>query len=243
MGVYIDYSDGDRTFQAYVARPAGGDVAPAMLVIHTVRGQTDAERERADQWAAKGCVGIAIDVYGKGRAGADPATNFTLMGECLGDRAMLSRRLLAAVAFAKGLEGVDPARIAAVGYCFGGLCALDIARSGARDVAGVVSVHGIFHPNGLPPQPIATRILICHGYSDPHAPPEAMVALAGELTDAGADWQIHAYGHVKHGFANQGYDAPERGVVYDAAADRRSRTAIDAFAAELFAGQARDAPV
>ena len=87
---------------------------------------------------------------------------------------MLLRRLMAAVTFAQGMDGADARRIAAVGYCFGGLCALDIARSGTSAVAGVVSVHGIFRQSDLPPQPIAAKILVCHGYADPHAPPESL---------------------------------------------------------------------
>ena len=129
---------------------------------------------------------------------------------------------------------VDGARTAAIGFCFGGLSVLDIARTGA-DVAGVVSLHGIFAPPGdTADNRITARVLALHGWEDPLATPDDVVGLARELTSMGADWQIHAYGHTTHAFTNQSADDWEGGKQYSAAADRRSWLATENFLAELF---------
>jgi dienelactone hydrolase len=158
------------------------------------------------------------------------------MGPYLNDRAKLRQRLLAAVAAARARPDVDGNRIVIIGYCFGGLCALDVARSGTNDVKGAVSLHGLFTPPGLGAQgKISTKVLVLHGWDDPMAKPDSVLGLAQEMTAAGADWQIHAYGHTLHAFTSPGANAPESGVKYDANADRRSTKAMDDFLAEVFA--------
>ena len=232
---YHEYPDASVTCEAYVALPDGSGPHPAVLVAHQWSGQSDHERTTADRLAALGYVGIAIDVYGKGTRGDPHNDNSALMGPWLADRAALRRRLLAAVAFAGGHEAVDAGRIAVVGYCFGGLCALDVARSGTPDVRGAISIHGIFPPPNIGPQAdIATKVLILHGWEDPMARPADVEMVAKELTGAKADWQLHAYGHAMHAFTGKDVDAPERGMQYDAAADRRSWTATVGFLAEIF---------
>jgi dienelactone hydrolase len=150
------------------------------------------------------------------------------------DRAGLRKRLLAVFESVSKLDAVESGRIVAVGYCFGGQCALDLARSGAA-ILGAVSFHGLFDPPGLPPQPIKAKVLAFHGWDDPLVPPEAVVALAGELTAAGADWQLHAYGNVRHGFTNPNADKIANDAVqYDALAAERSWTSLINFLEELF---------
>jgi dienelactone hydrolase len=153
----------------------------------------------------------------------------------ISDRAALRRRLLAAVAAAEGVKEVDPARIAVMGYCFGGLCALDLARSGDPRIKGAVSIHGVFMPPNLGPQrEITASVLVLHGYADPMAPPADVLSLAEELTKARADWQLHAYGGALHAFTAEGVNLPERGMAYDEKAARRSVKARDSFFVELF---------
>jgi dienelactone hydrolase len=131
---------------------------------------------------------------------------------------------------------VAPDRIGAIGYCFGGLCVLDLARSAAPGVKGVVSFHGVFHPPNLGEQaPITAKVLILHGYDDPLATPEHVLAIAREFTEAKADWQLHAYGHTTHAFTASGVNLPERGLVYNATADRRSWIAMKNFFEEVLA--------
>jgi dienelactone hydrolase len=238
-GSMIDYADGADLCEAYVAGAVAGERRPAVLVAHQWAGQSDHERATADRLGALGYVGIAIDVYGKGKRGltegdAAMAVNSALMNPWVTDRAALRRRLLAAVEFAKGHDAVDPDRIAIMGYCFGGLCALDVARSGTTDVKGAVSIHGIFPPPGIGAQAeIATKVLILHGWDDPMAPPADVIGVAKELTDAKADWQLHAYGHAMHAFTAQGLNMPENGMQYNANADRRSWAATVGFLAEV----------
>jgi len=232
---YIDYTDGDVVCEGYLAVEEGAQRRPAVLVCHTWGGQSDAERERAEALAKLGYVGFAVDVYGKGVRGDSAETNERLMRPFVQDRAMLRRRLLAAVEAVRGRPEVDGDRIAAIGYCFGGLCALDIARAGPAGLRGVVSFHGVLHPPKLGPQPpIGAKVLILHGWDDPLAPPDHVLAIAEELTAAGADWQLHAYGGTMHAFTNPEANLPQAGLVYNAAAARRAWRSAEDFLAEVF---------
>jgi dienelactone hydrolase len=121
-----------------------------------------------------------------------------------------------------------------MGYCFGGLCALDLARSGA-DIRGAVSFHGLFVPPGLPKQPIKARVLALHGYADPMVPPQQVLDFATEMTEAKVDWQLHAYGGVLHAFTVPEANDLNLGALYDARAARRSWQAMVDFYAEIFA--------
>jgi dienelactone hydrolase len=234
---YFDYTDGEITCEAYVAYDESRtSKRPCVLISHQWSGQSDMERKKAEELARLGYVGFAIDIYGKGVRGGLLEDNSSLMQPFLDDRAGLRRRILAALATAQKHPMVDPDRIGAIGYCFGGLCALDLARSAAPGVKGVVSFHGVLHPPNIGEQaPITAKVLILHGYDDPLAPPEAVLAIARELTVAKADWQLHAYGHTTHAFTAQGVDLPERGLKYNPAADRRSWTAMKNFFEEALA--------
>ena len=208
---------------------------PGVLVLPNVLGQKEADNLKAEALAGLGYVGFAADLYGQGKRTTRESLNPRAYMDALdADRALLGERLLASLAAIRDLPQVDPDRVAAIGFCFGGKCALDLARSGA-DVRGVVSFHGVYDP---PPQghggPIAAKILVCHGWNDPLAPPRDVVALATELTGAGADWQVHAYGDAAHGFTDRSANMPERGVLYDERADRRSWEAMRGFLAECF---------
>jgi dienelactone hydrolase len=233
----LDYQDGSLTCEGYVAydRAASGK-RPAVLVSHAWGGQGDLERRKAEQLADLGYVGFALDLYGKGIRGGSMEQNAKLMQPFLDDRALLRRRITAALDAVKAHPRVDTQRVAAIGFCFGGLCVLDLARSVPPGLVGVVSVHGLFHPPKLGQQPpIKAKVLILHGYDDPMAKPEQMLAIADELTAAGADWQIHAYGRTKHAFTNPEANAPEHGLQYNATADKRSWTALTSFLAEVLA--------
>ena len=236
-GFYADYVDGDDVCEAYVALPAGDGPHSCVLVAHQWSGQSDHERATADKLAALGYAGIAIDVYGKGNRGAsDSSDHSALMMPWAANRAALRQRLMAAVAFAAGHAAIDASRIAIMGYCFGGLCALDVARSGTTDVKGAVSVHGVFGAPDIGPQAnIISKVLILHGWADPMAKPADVDMIANELTAAKADWQLHAYGHAMHAFTALDANMPERGMKYDANADRRSWAATTAFLAEVLA--------
>lgn len=234
---YLDYNDGDLVCEAYVACDDSTDVKrPCILVSHAWGGQSEAERQKAEDLAKLGYVGFALDMYGKGRRGTTMEENGKLMQPFMDDRAMLRRRILAALKAAQKHPLVDSQKIGAIGFCFGGLCVLDLARSAEPGVQGVVSFHGLFSPPDLgKQQPIAARVLILHGYDDPMAKPEQMLAVANELTEAGADWQIHAYGHTVHAFTAPAANMPDMGILYNPVADKRSWIAMKNFFVEIFA--------
>lgn len=133
---FLEYRDGSTVLEAYVALPAiQNRKLPAVMICHAWSGRSKFECDKADQLAALGYIGIALDNYGKGIEGKNNEENSALMQPFLQDRKKLTERLTAGLNAVRTIEQVDHTRIAAIGFCFGGLCALDIARSGA-DIAG-----------------------------------------------------------------------------------------------------------
>ena len=231
----IEYSQDGETFEGYLAwddNVAGP--RPGVVVSHAWGGAGEFEQERARDLAGLGYAGFALDLYGKGIRGSNPEENAKLMQPFLGDRPLLQSRMHRAVEVIREQEEVDASKVAAMGYCFGGLCVLDLARTGA-DVLGVASFHGIFAPPGnTSGTQISAKVLALHGWSDPLAPPDQVVALAEELTDAGADWQIHGFGNTLHAFTNPQAKDPENGFQYSASATQRSWKMLEDFLAEIF---------
>lgn len=215
-----------------VGNESGGP-RPGVLIAHAWGGRGEHEDATAQRLAELGYVGFAIDLYGKGVRGASREENAGLIAPFLEDRAMLQARIAHAVSVLGEQPEVDSRKIAAIGYCFGGLCVLDLARSGAG-IAGVVSLHGLFGPPvPAPGEPIKAKVLALHGHDDPMVPVEAVNQLEAELTAAGADWQVHVYGGTMHAFTNPKANDPEFGTVYSPTADRRSWAATTAFLAEV----------
>lgn len=230
---HFDYSQGSETYEGYVARPEATK-APVVLIAHAWAGSGEHERSVAERLTSLGYIGFAIDVYGKGRRGNSVEENSRLMTPLLEDRGELQRRLNLAIETARGLKGVDTSRIAAIGYCFGGLCVLDIARMGA-EICGVVSFHGLFTPDPtLSGKQVTAKVLALHGWDDPMADQQSVIDFGREFTDAGADWQLHAYGGTMHAFTNKAANDPDFGTVYNAAADARSWQAMTNFLSEVF---------
>ncbi len=234
------YQDGDTQCHGFIAYDDNyGHAMPAVLVAHDWSGCNEFAREKARQLAGLGYVGIAIDMYGEGRTGETNDEKSALMAPLAGDRQLLRQRILAAFHAVAEHDSVDQNRIAAIGFCFGGLCALDLARSGV-DVSGVVSFHGLFTaPEGVSQEPIKAKVLALHGYDDPMVSTEQMLAFTEEMTQAGVDWQLHAYGKVMHAFTNPQANDPAFGTVYNEVAAKRSWQAAKNFFAELFESQPR----
>ena len=230
----VGYGHGDVAFEGILVTPPAAGRRPAVIVVHTFAGRGPNEVAVAERLAGLGYAGFAADLYGKGVLGGSREECAALMQPFLDDRALLRARMLAIVDTVRGLPEVDPTRIVAIGYCFGGLAVLDLARAGA-DIQGVASFHGLFGaPADLEVEPIKAKVVAFHGWDDPMVPPEAVIALAGELGAAGADWQIHAYGGTLHGFTNPKANAPENGVLYNPVADRRSWSSLLHFLEECF---------
>ena len=206
---------------------------PTVMVCHAWGGRGDHEEDVAKRLAAMGYAAGAIDLYGIGKRGTTTEECQALMTPLVENRKKLQERLLTALTTLAAHPAIDESRIVIAGYCFGGLCALDVARVGGA-VIGAVSFHGLFNaPEGHVPQPIDAKVLALHGYDDPMATPDAMQAFCDEMTQSQADWQLHAYGKVLHAFTNKNANDRDFGTLYDAAADERSWTAFSNFLTEV----------
>ncbi len=207
---------------------------PGVLVSHAFRGREDFECGRAEELARMGYVGFALDLYGKGVHAETNEQAFELMQQFTEDRPHLQSRLLACVETARAQAEIDSDKLAAIGYCFGGMCVLDMVRAGVP-VSGVCSFHGLLGaPGNTEGKTISARVLVEHGWDDPMVPPEQVVAFTAEMTAAGADWQLHGHGHTVHAFTNPEANDPDFGTVYNADANRRSWASLENFLAELF---------
>ena len=225
--------EGEQCESAFIGR-RDGEARPTVILIPTVMGVTDLEKGFGRQLVELGYSALVADLFGSEFHGAPRDTMFAEMTRLRSDRAALRRRLVALLGLARGLDEVSRDRVVVAGYCFGGQCALDLARSGA-DIAAAVSFHGLFDPPGLPPEKIKAKVVCFHGWDDPMVTPDKVVALGNELTEAGADWQIHAYGHVGHGFTNpKASELQIDGVAYNALAAERSWTSFIDLLEELF---------
>ncbi len=224
---------GDEELEGVLVARRDSARRPGVIIFPTVMGVSDLELGFARQLVHLGYTGFVADLFGKRFHGASREVMSGELKRLRSDRASLRERLLAVFESVRNLDAVEPDRIVAIGYCFGGQCALDLARSGA-DIAGAASFHGLLDQPGLEPKPIKAKVLAFHGWDDPTAPPQAMVALGKELTEAGADWQVHAYGHVAHGFTNPGMTGAIPGVRYNELAAERSWTSLINFLEELF---------
>lgn len=234
---FFDYTDEEKTYEGFIA--LNGDSTtkrPCVLVVHAWSGLTKHFCEIAKKLSNDGYIGFAIDIYGKGIRGKVDGDNSHLMNPLLKNRVLLRDRLLTAFNAAKNHPLVIPDKIAVLGYCFGGLCALDLARSNPNGLKGAISVHGGLDSNNLydNSEKIDGSILALHGWEDPTVKRESVINFTDEMTVKKADWQIHLYGHAMHAFTFEGANIPDLGIKYDENADKRSRQTIDNFLKDIF---------
>ncbi|KCZ94630.1 dienelactone hydrolase family protein [Hyphomonas johnsonii] len=231
----VDYSVDGKPYEGFLVMPKNKTNVPVVVIAHAWAGLDENERQKAHLIADElGYAAFAMDVYGKGKRGTTIEENQALMNPLVGDRAELQKRLAGGLAAAKAQPGIDAGKAAAVGYCFGGLSVLDMARAG-MDILGVCSFHGLFMPaDNLPSPKITAKVLMEHGWQDPMATPQDVLAIAKEMDAAGADWQLHAHGQSMHAFTTLGANDANMGVVYNADADRRSFASLRTFLKELF---------
>jgi dienelactone hydrolase len=232
----IAYKDGQTEMEGYLAYDDEVKGAqPLVLVVHEWWGLNDYAKSRARQLAQLGYVAFAVDMYGKGVLAKDAKTAGTLAGKLRSDRPAMRQRILAGLDAVKSDPRVDPKRIAAIGYCFGGTTVLELARSGAN-IAGVVSFHGgLDTSKPAEANGIKCKVLALSGADDRSVPPAQIAAFEDEMRQAKADYQIVLYGRAVHAFTNpaSGND-PSTNVAYNAAADRRSWQAMRDFFTEIF---------
>jgi dienelactone hydrolase len=236
----ITYKQGKVELEGYLAwDDASATKRPGVLVVHDWMGITDHTRKEADRLAELGYVAFAADIYGKGVRPTDPKSAGEQAGKLKSDRKLLRARARAALDVLTKNKLVDASKVAAIGFCFGGTTALELARDGAP-LAGTVSFHGgLSTPTPADAKNIKGKVLVLHGADDPNVPPDEVAAFQKEMRDAGVDWQFVAYGGAVHAFTvpAAGNDN-SKGAAYNAKADARSWQAMKDFFAEIFAAPA-----
>jgi len=234
----VEYTHGDAVLEGFLAYdPHIEGAVPGVLVVHEWKGLGPYVERRAAQLAGLGYVAFAVDMYGKGVRAKDHTEAAQLAGIYRNDRQLMRGRIAAALETLRANPHVDPTRVAAIGYCFGGTTVLELARSGA-DVLGVASFHGgLDTPSPAAPGALKAKILVLHGSDDPHVTPEQVAAFEEEMTAAGADHEMVIYPGAKHSFTVPEANSPESGIMYNEAADQASWEALKAFLSKLFEGQ------
>lgn len=233
---FVEYQLNNLTMQSFVARNTSTTLQPIVLIVHDWSGNREHMHERAKYFAEQDFVGFSVDLYGKDRRGSDTdkSINQQLMGEVMHNRAVIVQRLQAALDVARKLPNVDTKKVLVLGFCFGGLCALDFARSGA-DVTAVVSIHGLFvKPETTHSPKITAKILALHGYADKMVTPNLLAEFQEELTSRGADWQLHVFGNAMHAFTNPKAHDDEFGLKFNAAADTMTWAIVKSYTEAIF---------
>lgn len=231
----IEYLVGDTLCRGFIASDNTlPKHKPCVLIAHDWSGRSDFFCKKAEQLATMGYIGFAVDLYGEAKTGQTTEERRALLSPIMANRPIVTTRMLGAFDTATRLSGVDATKIAAIGYCFGGLSVLDLARSGA-DALGVVSFHGtLLAPEQAVCEKVRAKILVLHGYDDPMVSPTEVNRFAKEMTLKKVDWQIHMYGHAQHSFTNPLANDAALGLHYNEKADRRSWASAQAFLDELF---------
>ena len=226
----IESRHDDVLLESVLIRDASAPPRPLVMIFPNFFGLDEVDDASAARLAELGYNAFGCDLYGKGKRGGSREDAAARMNPLLADRPLLQARMTHLLGVARQQPEVDATKVAAIGFCFGGLCVLDLARTGA-DVKGVASFHGIFTPPPNLPEPrISARVVAYHGWEDALVPPDHVIMLGAELTAAGCDWQIHCYGGAVHGFTHA--RPPEVGIPFNALADKRSWKSAADFLAE-----------
>lgn len=228
----LDYNYNNTALEAFVAIPETSKANPCVVICHAWAGRDSFVEQTACQLAEIGYTAVALDVYGKGVLGDTVEEKMALMQPLLENRAELQGRLHIGLESVQGLDSVDSSKVAAIGYCFGGLCVLDMARAGFA-LNSVISVHGLFaKPDNLSNYEINSKVLALHGHLDPMVKPEDVGSFMQELDTAKADWQINSYGKALHAFTNPEANDFDLGTVYNKDIANRAWGAIVQFLGE-----------
>jgi len=224
----VEYRQGDTVLQGFFAwDDAAKGRRPGVLVVHEWWGHNEHARNQSKRLAQAGYVGFALDMYGKGKVATHPKDAEAFMTEAVKDPAVMTARFNAALAELKRDPHVDPEKIAAIGYCFGGGVVLAMARSGA-DLDAVVTFHGhLATQTPAEKGKVKARVLVLTGADDPMIPPQQVEAFKSEMTAAGAKFEVVSFPGAKHSFTNPQADKTGMdGLAYNAEADRKSWAAM-----------------
>jgi dienelactone hydrolase len=231
-----DYHHAGTACEGYWAFDEGkSGKRPGVLVAHEWNGLQDYVKKRTQMLAEMGYVAFAADIFGKGvRAKSFPECE-KISAPYYQDRGLTRGRAQAGLDLLAKHPNVDTSKMAAIGYCFGGIVVLELARSGAP-LKGVVAFHGQLNtPNAADAKNIKGKVLVLHGAIDPVVPPAEVAAFEKEMEDAKVDWQLVAYGGAVHTFTNWNLPTTGMPAAYNEKADKRSWLAMQNFFQEIFA--------
>lgn len=229
-----------QNFNGYLAYDSSHDQSrPAVLIVPTWMGLNDFVRQKADALAELGYVAYGVDLFGDGKVAQNAEEAQKLITPLVADRQLICDRLEMALQTVQSHPLVDPSKCAAIGFCFGGMSVLELAKSGCA-LCGVVSIHGVLgKPIDIPSKPvpiadtIPASILVLHGYKDALSPEEALLEFEKEMAARGADWQVVVYGEAMHAFTNPEANMPELSLQYHEKTANRAWLATQNFLSEI----------
>ena len=238
-GEEVSYKAGDTVLKGYlVYDDAIAGQRPAVLVVHEWWGHNEYARKRARMLAELGYTALAVDMYGDGKQADHPEHAGKFAGEVMKNMEVAKARFQAGMRLLREHKTVNPQKIAAIGYCFGGAIVLEMARLGT-DLNGVVSFHGsLGTANPAKPGGVKTKVLVLNGAADPFVPPEQVAQFKKEMDSAGVDYKFVSYEGAKHGFTNPDADTFGKKfnmpLEYNAQADQQSWTEMQLFFKKIF---------
>ena len=227
VGREVEYRAGETVLKGYLAEdPAVRGKRPGVLVVHEWWGHNDYARKRARMLAEQGYAALALDMFGEGKTAKHPDDAGRFANELMKKKWVAEARFNAALDYLKKQPTVDPARIAAIGYCFGGGIVLHMARQGA-DLKGVISYHGTLATDSpAAPGAVKAKVLVFSGEEDKMVPPEQVAGFKEEMKKAGVSYRYVGYPGAKHGFTNPDADVYAKKfnlpLAYNRQADRDS---------------------
>ena len=230
----VTYLDQNTELEATVALEEANQKRPIVFIFHAWEGKNFFAEEKAVELAKMGFIGCALDLHGKGVLGKTTEECSKLMQPFMLDREKLLQRILSYTNLLPLIPEADIDQIGAIGFCFGGLCALDLARSNPEGLKGVVSFHGLLDPPKQTTDQIQAKVLVLHGNNDPMVSREQLFDFTQEMEQKGADWQLHIFGKTMHAFTNKEANDPDFGIVYNKTAEERSFVLMQQFFKELF---------
>lgn len=209
----VEIQVGSNVHRHLIVEPEEGGSLQTVLILPDWYGRTTSQEAFGHMLANQGHSAVCLDVYGDGKIAADANEANSLMSPLVEDRAGLTDRLVELVETVR--PRLSEGSLSVMGFCFGGLCALDLARTGmAFDLCA--SFHGLLEPHPtLTGKPIRSKVAVFHGWRDPFAAPSSLTHLAHELDRAGASWEFHCFGQAMHAFMMEHADMPEDGISYD----------------------------
>lgn len=237
-GVDVTYASDSTEMKGYIAYDENMEAKrPGVIVVHEWWGHNEYVRERADMLAALGYTAIAVDMYGDGKLANHPEDAGKFARSVFTSLPEAKARFNAAMELLKKHESVDPDKIAAIGYCFGGSVVLTMANAGT-DLDAVAAFHSGVRLPVMPSTDLKAKVLVCNGAEDPFISLESVEAFKKAMDSVGASYQYISYPGVKHSFTSKAADANavkfDMPLAYDAEADEKSWASLQALLEEAF---------